>query len=238
MQHDTASHHTVYSISLHHLALALTNSDSVKLTKTSPESILSIATYTTRMVPGSATFLRSWSADWVYLAINSPSSLCTVKLLRLPLSVTPSSDLASVQTSLYPFYVPASFPTRSPKFEVVQTSLLEHIAFILQSPMSEQTSRSSVGPVTDSKMHTSSAKPADPTSSAISLPPILITHPISRLGGWQTWDADRDGKEPALESSSSLTDYLKGDYASADQRFSVPIRSGLNWRKAMTVSCW
>jgi hypothetical protein len=238
MHRDTASRHTVYSISLHHLVLTTTNSDSVKLIKTSLNSTLATTTYTTHTVPGSATILRSWGADWVYVAINSPSSLCTVKLLRLPLSITPSPELASVQTSSLPFYVPASFPTRSPKFEVVQTSLLEHIAFILQSPETEHTLRKSLGPVMDSNLNRSSAEAAEPTSSAASLPPILITHPISRLGGWQVWDPHRDGREPALDSSRNLTDYLKGDYASADQRFSVPIRSGLNWRKAMTVSCW
>jgi hypothetical protein len=238
MQHDTASHHTTYSINLHHLTLATTDGGSVELAETSPKSTIATTTYTTRTVPGRATILRAWSADWVYLAINSPSSLCTVKLLRLELSVTPSRDSASVQTPRLPFYVPASFPIRSPKFEVVQTSLQEHIAFILQSPTTEQTSRTILGPAADSNLNSSSTGAAEQTSSAVSLPPILISHPISRLGGWQEWEPDRDSKEPALDRSTSLTDYLKGDYAAADQRFSVPIRSGLNWRKAMTVSCW
>jgi hypothetical protein len=237
MQEEKDSNHTVYSINLHRLALTATDSDNVELIRTSPDSALT-ATYITRTVPGAATILTSWSANWVYLAINSPSSLCTVKLLRLPLSVTVSSDLPGIQTHSLPFYVPASFSTRSPKLEVVQTSAEDHIAFVLQSLTRKQALSAELHPVRDSILNSSSTGTTESTSSTFSLPPILITHPISRIGGWRGWGTDRDSKEPTLDSSSTFSDYMKGGYAAADQRFTVPIRSGLNWRKAITVSCW
>lgn len=238
MRHDPASHHMVYSVGLHHLALTKTSSDNVKLTEISPNSTLARTTYRTGTGPGCATVMRTWSADWVYLVINSGSSSCTVKLLRLPLSVTQSSDVVAVQTTSLPIYVPASFYTRSPKFEVVQTPLQEHVAFVLQSPMTEPRPSTGLVQATNSDLNSSSPEAADSATSGMPLPPILITHPISRLGGWQVWDPERDGKEPGLDSWVNLADYLKGDYAAADQRFRIPIRSGLNWRKTITVSCW
>jgi hypothetical protein len=54
-------------------------------------------------------------------------------------------------------------------------------------------------------------------------------------GDWEEYDPDRIDDHELLVSSAR---FLKGAYASKDQAFSVPIRSGLDWRRSVYVTCW
>jgi len=59
-------------------------------------------------------------------------------------------------------------------------------------------------------------------------------------------DFDMRGKESWEEYDASVDDgvdtvtcdFLKGEYATKEQAFSVPIRSGLDWRRSVYVTCW
>lgn len=115
----------------------------------------------------------------------------------------------------------------------MDTSTQEHIVFVPQSlTANRNTDLNFLKP--PGSVRDSSTKPAAPYAEALplSLPPMMITLPVTSLGSWQAWDIERDGKEPSLDGESNLSVYLKGNYAAADQR------SGLNWRKVITVSCW
>jgi hypothetical protein len=52
---------------------------------------------------------------------------------------------------------------------------------------------------------------------------------------WEDYDPDKIEDHELLISSAR---FLKGAYASKDQAFSVPIRSGLDWRRSVYVTCW
>lgn len=49
---------------------------------------------------------------------------------------------------------------------------------------------------------------------------------------------DYDPNDPGDELSGCSSDFLKGVYASREQAFSVPIRSGWDWRRSVYVTCW
>jgi hypothetical protein len=52
---------------------------------------------------------------------------------------------------------------------------------------------------------------------------------------------DWEDYDPSLHDDEAVTDspeFFKGAYASKDQAFSVPIRSGLDWRRSVYVTCW
>jgi hypothetical protein len=56
--------------------------------------------------------------------------------------------------------------------------------------------------------------------------------------GWEEWDwTKRDEGELEGGLLDSMR-FLKGGYAAREQAFSVPIRSGLDWRKSVYVTCW
>ena len=202
--------------------------------------------YTVVTTDAQPTILRLWTRKWVYIAINVPSSVCNLKVLRIPLA-SPST----AQTHHQPIFVPASFPKRSPKLEIVHTASDEYITCVLESPTdrqklsdildiaSESDASELARPESGSEALKNSTSTSSPPLTSTTLPPLLLSHAISSLGGWQDWEPDVDGKEPGLDNPiDEMTAYLKGGYAAADQRFTVPIRSGLNWRKSVFVSCW
>jgi hypothetical protein len=54
---------------------------------------------------------------------------------------------------------------------------------------------------------------------------------------WEDYDKDKLGDQE-LELLVGSAGFLKGNYASKEQAFSVPIRSGLDWRRSVYVTCW
>jgi hypothetical protein len=52
---------------------------------------------------------------------------------------------------------------------------------------------------------------------------------------WKNYDPDELDPDEVIADSAR---FLKGEYASKEQAFSVPIRSGLDWRRSVYVTCW
>jgi len=52
---------------------------------------------------------------------------------------------------------------------------------------------------------------------------------------WKDYDPEARDPDDAITDSGQ---FLKGEYASKEQAFSVPIRSGLDWRRSVYVTCW
>lgn len=52
---------------------------------------------------------------------------------------------------------------------------------------------------------------------------------------WEDYDPNAVDEDSISGNSSS---FLKGAYASKEQAFCVPIRSGLDWRRSVYVTCW
>jgi hypothetical protein len=65
--------------------------------------------------------------------------------------------------------------------------------------------------------------------------PAVVFSFATHADDWEDYDPDKIDDHELLISSAR---FLKGAYASKDQAFSVPIRSGLDWRRSVYVTCW
>lgn len=67
---------------------------------------------------------------------------------------------------------------------------------------------------------------------ALELPAVCLKFRLE-ASDWEEYDPLSDPDKVSISS-----DFLKGKYAAKDQSFSVPIRSGLDWRRSVFVTCW
>ena len=70
-------------------------------------------------------------------------------------------------------------------------------------------------------------------ASEFHLPAVKLVFTI-KSDDWEDYDPSKHGDEIMGNSS----DFLKGAYAAKEMAFSVPIRSGLDWRRSVYVTCW
>ena len=70
-------------------------------------------------------------------------------------------------------------------------------------------------------------------SSKFDLPVVILDFPLN-ADDWENYDPAEHDNELMTDTSS----FLKGAYAAKEQAFSVPIRSGLDWRRSVYVTCW
>lgn len=66
------------------------------------------------------------------------------------------------------------------------------------------------------------------------LPAVILGFKID-ASDWKTYDPNEKDENSVARNTLG---FLKGAYAAKDQAFSVPIRSGLDWRRSVYVTCW
>lgn len=72
------------------------------------------------------------------------------------------------------------------------------------------------------------------------LRPIVIRWYIPRKegSGWRAWDQEKDSRLVGWDQQGDLYRMLRGKYIDEGSRFSVPIRSGLDWTRKSYLSCY
>jgi hypothetical protein len=71
-------------------------------------------------------------------------------------------------------------------------------------------------------------------------PPVVLRWKIERgngRDGWRAWDPDVDGRASDLKRNVPVWKMLRGQFVDNDKLFSVPIRSGLDWKRKGYLSC-
>ncbi|KAF1989338.1 hypothetical protein K402DRAFT_401992 [Aulographum hederae CBS 113979] len=183
--------------------------------------------------------ITSWRDDTLILAL--PPLGCSPKVVRvsLPTSASGETDyvkggVGEIQVLKAPIYFPSSTPYRRPRLAVLGSETFdsgagkqaeqEHLTLILDSDTSSSSSFSSS---------------TNPPSNCSPLPPTLMTWPVTSRGGWRSWSAEEDGTSEDLKllGKGHAYEVLRGSFVDREKRFSVPIRSGLDWRKKAYVSC-
>jgi hypothetical protein len=167
--------------------------------------------------------LTHWTAKYLYLAfpLLSPSP----KIVRLALD--PASEQNSLsarfETLQDPLYFPTSTPYRNPQLCIqISTQFItsntptEHLILALDPDLPQK----------------SEEQRADFASS-----PVLIIWSISETNNWRDWDQNIDEHSAGLKTDQPKYEMLRGTFVDSEQRFSIPIRSGLDWRKKAFVSC-
>lgn len=170
--------------------------------------------------------LMHWSSTHLYIAL--PSLSCNPKIVRLALA---PSDVSLTTTSAFQtlnshIYFPSSTPARNPKLFVQTTATVavgdpnpspcERLILALDQRFSYESINMNVSSV---------------------LPPVLMTWSISETDSWRDWKPELDSRSPECQSSVRAYNILRGTFVDSEQRFSIPIRSGLDWRKKAFVSC-
>lgn len=69
-------------------------------------------------------------------------------------------------------------------------------------------------------------------------PPVVLRWKIEQGDdGWRAWNVDIDGTASDLKREVPTWKMLRGQFVDSDKLFSVPIRSGLDWRRKGYLSC-
>lgn len=68
-------------------------------------------------------------------------------------------------------------------------------------------------------------------------PAVVLRWNIAHRDGWRAWDPNVDGTSSDLKRDVPVWKMLRGQFVDSDKLFSVPIRSGLDWRRKGYLSC-
>jgi hypothetical protein len=169
--------------------------------------------------------LTHWSSTHLYIAL--PPLSHNPKIVRFALTPTDisNSPSSSFQTLNYHVYFPLSAPSRNPK-------LFMHSGTEVSD---DPDSRPSERLILALDQHCSLEPNEKNTHST--LPPVLMTWSTSEGSSWRDWEPELDDRSPECKSDIRAYDMLRGTFVDSEQRFSIPIRSGLDWTKKAFVSC-
>jgi hypothetical protein len=171
--------------------------------------------------------LTYWSSEELIVAL--PSLLCRPKIVRIPLPIAARDNdysFSPIRTLTAPIYFPSSTPYRNPQIALLSTPSrnsnqlsttdFEHLVLVLDS-------------------YSPPAKDNHEMDS--SLPPIAMAWDITDRGGWREWDKDVDEHSQDMGLDTHMCQMLRGSFVDSEQRFCVPIRSGLDFTRQAFVSC-
>ncbi|KAL9623849.1 MAG: hypothetical protein Q9160_001841 [Pyrenula sp. 1 TL-2023] len=205
--------------------------------------------------------LSSWTPDHLYIAL--PQLYCKPTILRLPLysleneddeqnaSSTEASAAAiergGFETLRDPIYFPATTPNRNPQLKLHSrssgnnTSCETLLTLTLDAEISPKSSNTGA--------------PTTPTTPTIRTPPQLLTSNLSPSSSTTTTTTSSSYWVPYTQSISDshnpknpnnlknpkpaqgTYEMLRGSFVDTDQRFNVPVRSGLDWTRKAFLSC-
>jgi hypothetical protein len=165
--------------------------------------------------------LTHWTPDHLYIALPLLSS--SPKIVRLALgSPGPSSTSPEFETLQNPIYFPTSTPFRNPR-------LFSHSSKSANSSRLSQHLILALDPDIPQK--------SDQKQTSAMNSPVLIVWSISESNNWRDWDREKDELSAELKTGQHTYEMLRGTFVNSEQRFSIPIRSGLDWTKKAFVSC-
>jgi hypothetical protein len=169
--------------------------------------------------------LTHWSSTHLYIAL--PSLSCNPKIVRFALEPTDISCTTSsaFQTLNSQVYFPSSAPFRNPKLFVHSTT----------DAVDDAKPKPSECLILTLDQHFS-LEPNDQNAHSV-LPPVIMRWSISETRRWRDWEPGLDDRSPEFQNGISAYNMLRGTFVDSEQRFSIPIRSGLDWRKKAFVSC-
>jgi hypothetical protein len=159
--------------------------------------------------------LTSWTENSIHLAL--PPLISRPRIIRLK---HPTSEYSSK----YPFktlQIPVCFPfttiSRDARIKTLDVGNKKHLILSLNAE-SGPSIRQNKG------------------FSRIRQPPTVMLWKLSKKD-WRDWDDIQDGQSEKLKSTHGTYSQIRGSFIAADRKFSVPIRSGLNWTRKGVLSC-
>jgi NACHT domain len=179
-----------------------------------------LTTYSSSKISSSP--LISSTSPTTSTSLTSPT-ISTSSTLSRSSSRLPTNDYvrSSFQTLRNPVFFPFTTPDRNPRLTVLhypksETSLI----LSLDAEMSQATDK-------------------DTNSFIMRQPPTLMIWPLSSKQNedWRDWDDAIDEQSEKLRQGNHTYEKLRGSFVASDRRFTVPIRSGLDWTRKAFLSC-
>ncbi|KAF2264298.1 hypothetical protein CC78DRAFT_533359 [Lojkania enalia] len=155
-----------------------------------------------------------WASDCVYIVL--PRLSCKPKIIRMCLTANPdptSSPMAArVQTLREPIFFPYSTPYRNPRLNLFPKGLSkESLLLILDAEFSQ--------------------------NQVLRKPPAVYIWNIDSEKDWRAWDKGVDAQTREVMDYECTYAMLRGTFVTGENRFEVPVRSGLDWRRKAFLSC-
>jgi hypothetical protein len=165
--------------------------------------------------------LTNWTPDYLYIALPLLSS--SPKLVRLALGpIGPNSPPSDFETLQYRIHFPTSTPYRNPQLRchssksTKSSGLSQHLILALDPNVPQK---------------------SDQKQTSAMASPVLIIWTLSGTNSWRNWVREKDEQSAELKAGQHTYAMLRGTFVDSEQRFSIPIRSGLDWTKKAFVSC-
>lgn len=194
--------------------------------------------------------LTHWSDTEVIIAL--PPLTCDAKILKIMLPAFPSvavsgaeessltDDGSAITTLSNAIYFPTSTPSRGARLmyrndgESGMTAggrLYLVLDKLIHTVAGEN---NGVGQTTEGV--TDISAPGGPDLGQAS-PPVVLRWKIAQSDGWRPWHPKVDSTASDLKRDVPVWKLLRGQFVDSDKLFSVPIRSGLDWRRKAYLSC-
>jgi hypothetical protein len=162
-----------------------------------------------------------------YLFVALPMLSCSPKIVRV--AFQHNADITNItfspfQTLQSPIYFPSSTPYRNPQ-------VILHKSPAQSNEATSQPSEHLVLALDEER-----AQGLGEHSTA-TLPPIIMRWSIPEASGWRDWNPELDERPEELKAKQQNFDMLRSTLVSSEQRFSIPIRSGLDWTRKAFISC-
>lgn len=171
--------------------------------------------------------LTHWTTEYLYLALPILSSRPKIVRLALRPVGEPNAPPENFQTLEHPLYFPASTHYRNPRL-YIQT--LTNCSGKNKSNAPVEQLILAIDPDPAS---TSEEQSVGNTSS-----PTLMIWSLYKTNSWRDWKKEIDEQSAELQTNQSKYEILRGTFVDSEKCFSIPIRSGLDWRKKAFISCF
>lgn len=214
-----------YQLSVSSFELVRTEGQPLEILAPIPSSTLSFSVDEDIDVP---LVLTAWGPEDVYIALPPLSS--KPKIVRLPLH-SPNQNSHSIPPRLLtlrePIFFPSSTAFRHPRLLIDEEGKLG-LSLGAQSISAESKEHSAtmIGPCEDHNDNNDEQGP------------IIISWSLNPLTDWRDWDVSTDGDLVQYSSAMDQVIRLRGSYVNPGQHFYVSVRSGLNYRTKMIISCY
>ncbi|KAK8087690.1 hypothetical protein PG997_002651 [Apiospora hydei] len=211
-------------LSVSRLELVRKGDDTLEVSALGPSSTLS---YFVGEVSLNPLILTAWRPDHVCVAL--PPLSCKPKIVRLPFpprSQWGRDNQPAFQTPRESIVFPSSTPFCHPRLSVDEKGILS-LFLTAQSFASKplKDAPNLIGPCETATV--------DNTEQG----PFHISWSLDSRTDWRDWDAVTDSGSEQRNSMEDEARRLRGSYVAPGQPFIVPVRSGLDYRTKMFISC-
>ncbi len=155
-----------------------------------------------------------WADSHVLVAL--PPLTCDAKIIKVALG---SAGDNVISTLSRPIYFPTSTPRR--KARLLYRPGTDGKDDYIYLALNGSPPKSSGGDTSPSPYGNS--------------PPVVVRWKVESGDGWRAWDAETDSKPD--DNGGNLWDMLRGSFVESGKCFSVPFRSGTDWRRKGYLSC-